>query len=60
MVVQYGDNCMNQRNVYRWVYIFEEDCSGLPLNVTWVEVKDRRVSIFKMTEESTLMKLHLK
>jgi hypothetical protein len=38
----------------------EEECSGMPSDVTWVEVKDRSVSISETTEESAKMKLHLK
>jgi hypothetical protein len=58
--VHYGNNCMKQRDVYRLVERFEEECSRFPSNVTWVEVKGRSVSISRTTEESALMKLHLK
>lgn len=48
---------MKQRNVYRSVERFEEEYSGLPSNVTWVEVMDKSVSISRSTEESGLMKI---
>jgi hypothetical protein len=48
MTVQYGDICMSQREVYRWVERFrrgrtivDDALSGRTSGVTCVEIKDQ-------------------
>jgi hypothetical protein len=67
MIVCYVDNCMSQRKVCKWVKgckggqtsIPVDVCCAYSYTVTCVEVKVY-ISTSRTTEESALMKLHLK